>query len=106
MPVSGKVTLAEGVKLDQFPIRNIVLEPVDPSQGTRRASGSIQADGAFVLSTKAADDGAIPGQYTVTCNITHYPPTDADKQVKWVFDPPTVEVPSGGISDLAIKVSK
>ncbi len=105
MPVSGKVTLGEGVKLDQFPIKNIVLEPVDPTQGTRRASGSIMDDGTFVLMTQLPNDGAVPGSYTVTCNFSHYPPTPADAQLKWVFEPATVEVTSA-VDDLAITVNK
>lgn len=106
VPVSGKVTLAEGLKLDQFAIKNIALEPVDPTKGTRRASGPILADGTFVLMTQLPDDGAVPGSYTVSCNIyKQYPPTAADTQAKWVFEPATVEVTSG-MEPLAITVSK
>lgn len=105
VPVSGKVTLGEGVKLDQFPIRNIALEPVDPTTGTRRASGPILDDGSFVLMTQLPNDGAVPGSYTVVCDFKHYPPTPADALMKWQVTPPTVEVTSG-MEELALTVSK
>jgi dipeptidyl aminopeptidase/acylaminoacyl peptidase len=60
--VSGTVTykgepIAEGT---------IVLHPVDP--GGHRASGAIR-DGRYTLTTVNADDGALPGTYTVTIEV-------------------------------------
>src|SRR5690348_7122437 len=92
VPVTGNVTFADGVKIDQYAIKNITLEPVDIAQGTRKASGTIMNDGSFVLMTRLPNDGAIPGSYTVSCNFSHYPRIPADFAVKWEFEPAKVEV--------------
>ena len=59
-PVSGKVVLANGKPLSAG---RVVLVPEEPTGAP--SSGEIQADGQFRLTTKSADDGAVPGRYKV-----------------------------------------
>lgn len=59
VPVKGKVTL-KGKAVDGATVTFIGLN------GARSASGRTAADGTFKLTTAKTDDGAPPGDYTVT----------------------------------------
>jgi hypothetical protein len=107
VPVSGKVTFTDGTKFETYQIRNIELEPTDVTKGARKASGSINPDGTFVLMTREANDGAVPGPYTVSVRLMNYNnPNPADLKAKWECDPATVEVGSSGTDSLAINVKR
>jgi hypothetical protein len=65
-----------GDGLEMFPVRGEVTYKGKPlvrgivnylpsSPGARPASGSIQPDGTFVLTTQARDDGAVRGTYDI-----------------------------------------
>jgi hypothetical protein len=59
-PVNGRVVLGNGAPLTAgriaFVPRDVLIPP---------ASGSIEADGSFRLTTKVDGDGAAPGEYKV-----------------------------------------
>ncbi len=57
--VSGTVTFSDGE-----PVRTGVVEFI-PESGNLTATGSINTDGTFSLSTIDSDDGACEGQFTV-----------------------------------------
>ncbi len=65
IPVRGRITY----KKAPVPSGRIVLDPVDAEGGgsdlVRAASGAIQSDGRFVLSTFEHGDGVLPGTYAV-----------------------------------------
>jgi hypothetical protein len=106
VPVTGTATFADGLKIDQYETKKLTLDPVDPSQGTRRATANIAPDGSFVMSTVKPDDGVVPGSYTVSSVFSqHYPPSPADLAAKWEFEPATVEVTSG-MDPLSITIRK
>ena len=58
-PVSGTVTYNG----QPVPKGNVYFVPVDPKG--RSASGSIEQDGSYRLTTAAEGDGALPGEYKV-----------------------------------------
>jgi len=62
VPVTGQVLL------DESPIADAVVMFV-PKAGGRPADGSTDAAGNFSLKTFGHDDGAIPGDYTVTVSL-------------------------------------
>lgn len=62
-PVQGKVVLANSEV-----VRGgvVTFHPKDP--GGAEALGEINNDGTFKLTTMSKNDGALPGQYTVSVN--------------------------------------
>ena len=58
--VTGKVVLADGKPLTAGRVTFVAKDGLKPP-----ASGEIAADGRFALTTRAPNDGAIPGDYKV-----------------------------------------
>jgi hypothetical protein len=80
VPVSGKVTLADGA-----PARGATVCFTDTANSTS-ASGVCDDDGRFQLTTFARDDGAPPGTYRVT--VHHPAPADSSQpQTASLFHP-------------------
>jgi hypothetical protein len=67
-PVSGTVKYADG-SVPVGEITTVLFSPKVPDAKLKSASGNIQADGKFVLSTIEPDDGAYPGEYKVTVSV-------------------------------------
>lgn len=64
IPIRGEV-LYKGEPLKDVPQGLVRYLPKNNSQG-RQASGRIQPDGSFVLTTFKGDDGVVPGDYDIT----------------------------------------
>lgn len=64
IPIRGEV-LYKGAPLKNVPQGIVRYLPKTPDSG-RQASGRLQADGSFVLTTFKASDGVVPGEYTIT----------------------------------------
>jgi hypothetical protein len=67
-PVTGTVKYEDG----SVPVGEIVevhFQPSGSKPATNPATGAIQPDGSFRLSTFGPEDGALPGEYKVTFNI-------------------------------------
>jgi len=64
IPIRGEV-LYKGTPLKNVPQGIVRYLPKSPDNG-RQASGRIQPDGSFVLTTFKASDGVVPGEYTIT----------------------------------------
>ena len=58
--VTGKVVLADGKPLTAGRVTFVAKDGLKPP-----ASGEVAADGRFTLTTRAPNDGAIPGDYKV-----------------------------------------
>ncbi len=58
-PVSGTVKFSDGQ-----PVRTGIVEFI-PVDGSLTATGQIETDGTYQLSTIANEDGAVPGDYIV-----------------------------------------
>jgi hypothetical protein len=84
-PVSGKVTY-DGKPL---PTGTVNFLPEDPKTG-RPATGEIQSDGSYTLTTQTPGDGAMGGKYKVA--ISAYS-VDASK---------TASPPQGGTADQVV----
>lgn len=69
-PVKGTVKFADG-SVPQGEVAMIRFDPVssDKSSKQQPASGAIQPDGSYSLTTIHPDDGAIPGRYKVVLAI-------------------------------------
>lgn len=65
--VKGRVTLADGTPLPGGVVRFI---PAPKGGSDDEATGEIQADGSFALSTRKLNDGAAPGEYKVRIEAT------------------------------------
>jgi len=63
-PVSGKVVFPDG-SVPQGEVAVVKFEPANPDTDTKAASGDIQPDGTFQLTTIEDNDGALPGEYRV-----------------------------------------
>ena len=63
IPIRGEV-LYKGAPLKNVPQGLVRYIPKTPDSG-RQASGRIQSDGAFVLTTFKSADGVVPGDYNV-----------------------------------------
>lgn len=71
--VSGTVKYSDG-SIPTGEVRTIRFEPASLATGaadpkTKAASGTIESDGTFRLSTVDPNDGAFPGDYKVTFTI-------------------------------------
>jgi hypothetical protein len=68
----GKPVKVQGVvTLDGKPVPGATVVFVPEEGSGRPASGRTEADGTFRLTTYRTDDGALPGQYKVTVNVSH-----------------------------------
>lgn len=67
-PVSGTVKFDDG-KVPQGEIAEITFQPAAGSTASKGASGSIQPDGTFRLTTFKQGDGALAGDYQVTLRV-------------------------------------
>ncbi len=68
-PVSGKVNFPGG-EVPKGEIAVIRFEPVATGgEGVHGASGDIQPDGTFQLTTLERNDGAYPGEYKVALTV-------------------------------------
>ncbi len=63
--IRGLVTY-KGEPLINVPQGIVQYLPKEPGTGAREASGRIQPDGTFVLTTFQKDDGAVMGEYNIT----------------------------------------
>src|SRR5437870_6502525 len=62
-PVRGQVLVNGRPAVNAF----VVLHPLGSSDPqAARPHGRVDANGSFVIGTRAADDGALPGDYVVT----------------------------------------
>jgi hypothetical protein len=68
IPVSGKVTFNDGMP-PAAEYMQIRFEPAVGTPDTKAATGTIQKDGTYQLTTVAANDGAFPGDYKVVFSI-------------------------------------
>jgi hypothetical protein len=66
--VSGTVKYKDGT-IPQGEVAVIRFEPVNMGPGTKAASGGIQPDGSFQLTTMDPNDGAFPGDYKVCFTV-------------------------------------
>lgn len=78
-PVSGNVKMEDGtVPLVPNGINTITFNPERRLRGDSRlakgASGTIQEDGSYTLTTVKPGDGAFAGKYKVSFTISTYPP--------------------------------
>lgn len=106
VPVTGTAQLATGESLQGYATRDIRFEPQATSGDFRAATAKIQDDGTFTLGTMKADDGAIPGKYTVVAKIMkNYPPSEAERNAVWICEPKEVEVVPG-MEPVTIKITK
>lgn len=105
VPVTGTAQLAGGGTFKGFAKCEIRFEPTATTGEFRAASGKIQEDGSFTLTTQT-DDGALPGKYLIVAKIMKtYPPSPAEVNAVWVCDPKEVEV-TDGMDPVTIKISK
>jgi hypothetical protein len=93
-PVHGTVQFPDGKPL---PGGRVEFEAVDPAVGKINASGNIDANGRFSLTTFKKDDGAVGGEHRALV----IPPTIADedlaKGAKPWFDPKFRRYESSGL---------
>lgn len=112
VPVAGKVKFSDG-GVPQGEISEIVFEPEELGSGNENvkgASGKIQPDGSFTITTLNPGDGAYPGKYKVTLKVfesyvTQKSLVDA-KYVRKASTPLAAEVPPGGKRDFDFVVEK
>lgn len=104
-PAGGKVTYEDGTPLPGGWVE------FKSAEHDLRASGTIQEDGTFEMSTYAPGDGAVAGKHHVA--VRPGIPTDdsqgglvADKFQDFDKSGITVTVDSGGENQFTIKVSK
>jgi len=96
-PVSGQVTLANGSLLRGG------LITLHPKDGTKSESrGTIGQDGRFTLGTYKVNDGAMPGQYTVTVEPIVYDKQGNMRPDRSLGIPP--KYTSADSSDLTVEI--
>lgn len=112
VPVAGKVKFSDG-GIPQGEISEIVFEPEDLGSGNENvkgASGKIQPDGSFTITTLNPGDGAYPGKYKVTLKVFESYVTQKSlveaKFVRKATTPLAAEVPAGGKRDFEFIVEK
>lgn len=106
VPVTGSVEFGSGESLKGYATRDIRFEPQATTGDFRAATAKIQDDGTFTLGTMTADDGAIPGKYTVMAKIMkNYPPSAAERKAVWICEPKEIEV-TPGMEPVTIKITK
>lgn len=88
--VKGQVLLADGKPLAKG---RVTFLPTDPK--VVPASGEIGPDGRFSLTTKAADDGALPGEYKV--RIEPAAPVDPKRPTKPPYPIKYIDEDSSGL---------
>jgi hypothetical protein len=95
--INGKVTLGNG-----SPVRGglITLHPKDATKAESR--GSIDKDGRFTLGTYKINDGAMPGQYTVTVEPIVFDKSGNPRPVRSLSIPP--KYTSSESSDLVVEI--
>jgi hypothetical protein len=76
VPVAGKVSWQDGPLTDG----TVVFHPhhIEAGRPKRPATGKLQADGSFVLTTFRHADGAVPGDYRVTIHSYASDPAASD----------------------------
>lgn len=84
--VHGKVTF-QGKPLT---VGRVVFQPAKPAAGypSRPASGSLQADGSFEMSSFQSGDGVVPGEYQVGINTRTSGPTPENPTAAEVWEAP------------------
>ena len=95
--INGKITLGNG-----SPVRGglITLHPKDATKSESR--GTIDKDGRFTLGTYKINDGAMPGQYTVTVEPIVFDKTGNPRPDKSLGIPP--KYTSSESSDLVVEI--
>jgi hypothetical protein len=68
LPVTGKVTFNDGMP-PAAEYMQIRFEPAVGSPDTKTATGTIQKDGTYKLTTVQPNDGAFPGDYKVVFSV-------------------------------------
>lgn len=68
VPVTGTVKYSDGT-VPTGDIASITFQPASAAPDTKGASGTIQPDGTFSLTTINPGDGARPGDYVVKVNV-------------------------------------
>lgn len=69
-PVRGRVTYADGQPVSgEMAVVVFVPDPASSSPPPKSASGTLEPDGTFVLTTNTAEDGALPGSYRVVLKV-------------------------------------
>ncbi len=84
--VSGKITY-QGKPLTEG---TIVFHPLKPADGypSRPATGQLQSDGSYQLSTFAPGDGVVPGEYAVSITSLISGPSPDDPHAELVYAVP------------------
>jgi len=120
VPAKGTVKFADGtvpvgdVALIRFdPVGGIPLNQNPNQEGAQErhaASGTIQADGAFTLTTFETGDGALPGDYKVVLTVFKNRDTRerllADKYYSAETTPLTASVTSSGPNEFSFTLDK
>ncbi len=81
-PVKGKVLLSDGK-----PLTEGTISFMPKSETGRVATGTIQSDGSFALTTEGSGEGAAEGEYKVKISTTLSKPT-GKKGISLVAVPP------------------
>ena len=109
---SGKVTFADG-PMPQGEIAVVRFEPVPGTQAegqSKGASGDIQPDGTFVLTTMDKGDGAFVGEYKVCFTfLKTYVGRESLVDAKFTTSgttPHSAKVTAGGKNHFEFEVSK
>lgn len=86
VPVEGKITY-QGEPVSKG---TITFEPVEVAEGfpSRPASGNIQSDGTYAMSTFEHRDGVVPGTYKVRIVSMESTPTFEDPDLPEVWNIP------------------
>ncbi len=77
VPIRGKV-LYNGAPLQNVPQGLVRYMPKTPDSG-RQASGRIQPDGSFVLTTFKKADGVVPGEYNIVVSAYSSQPASREQ---------------------------
>ena len=79
-PVQGTAKLKDGSDIARLAGHAVMFEATEagPDGKVASATGEIGADGKFLLSTNATNDGAYPGKYRVAVTAPD-PPVDAPR---------------------------
>ncbi len=115
VPVTGLLTY-KGKPLEYHQVT------FTPADGQRPAAGTSDQEGRFTLGTNRPDDGAIVGAHNVTVTYVGPPNDDPAFGINEFYAPPppkvkippkygdpkksgvSIEVPSGGLSDVAVEL--
>jgi hypothetical protein len=96
--VKGKVTY-KGAPVSQG---SVSFQPVKPAEGypNRPATGILNSDGTFEMSSFEAGDGVVPGEYKVAIeSITSRPsPEEPDKPEVWAIPKKYGNAEEGGLT--------